>query len=80
MVSNIQALMIAKQEVKNKLHFHFNALLMAINLAKVEHYLSIPKKERGAFSMSDIKTMYHNKLLLERFIDVFAVPVYKLKK
>ena len=64
---------------ENKLHFHFNASLTAINLAKVEHWLSIPKKERGSFSMSDIKTMYHNKLLLERFIDVFAVPAYKLK-
>jgi len=64
---------------ENKLHFHFNASLTAINLAKVEHWLPVPKKERGAFSMSDIKTMYHNKLLLERFIDVFAVPAYKLK-
>ncbi len=63
---------------ENKLHFHFNASLTAINLAKVEHWLSIPKKEREAFSMSDIKTMYHNTLLLGRFIDVFAVPAYKL--
>lgn len=29
--------------------------------------------------MVDIKTMYHNALLLERFIDVLAVPAYKLK-
>ena len=64
---------------ENKLYFHFNASLTAINLAKVEHWISIPKKERGAFSMSNIKTMYHNALLLERFIDVFAVPAYKLK-
>jgi hypothetical protein len=64
---------------ENKLYFHFNASLTAINLAKVEHWLSIPKNEREAFSMSDVKTMYHNKLLLERFIDVFAVPAYKLK-
>ncbi len=64
---------------ENKLHFHFNASLSAINLAKVEHWLSVPKQERGAFSMSDVKTMYHNTLLLERFIDVFAVPAYKLK-
>lgn len=64
---------------ENKLYFHFNASLTAINLAKVEHWLSIPKEDRKAFSMSDIKTMYHNKLLLERFIDVFAVPAYKLK-
>lgn len=64
---------------ENKLYFHFNASLTAINLAKVEHWLSIPKQERGAFSMSDIKTVYHNTLMLERFIDVFAVPAYKLK-
>ena len=64
---------------ENKLHFQFNASLTAINLAKVEHWLSIPKNERLAFSMSDIKTMYHNALLLERFIKVFAVKPNKLK-
>lgn len=64
---------------ENKLHFHFNASLTAINLAKVEHWLSVPKEQRGAFSMADVKTMYHNTLLLEKFINVFAVPAYKLK-
>ena len=64
---------------KNKLHFQFNASLTAINLVKVEYWLSIPKNERAAFSMSDIKTMYHNALLLERFIKVFAVKPNKLK-
>jgi len=64
---------------KNKLYFHFNASLTAINLAKVEHWLSVPKETRGAFSMSDVKTMYHNTLMLQRFINVFAVPAYKLK-
>ena len=64
---------------ENKLHFHFNASLTAINLAKVEHWLSVPKNQRGAFSMADVKTMYHNALLLEKFINVFAVPAYKLK-
>jgi len=47
---------------KNKLHFQFNASLTAINLVKVEYWLSIPKNERAAFSMSDIKTMYHTIL------------------
>jgi hypothetical protein len=65
---------------EKKLHFHFNASLTAINLAKVEHWISTPKEKRGAFSMADIKTMNHNALLLDRFIDVFAVPAYKLKK
>ncbi len=64
---------------ENKLNFHFNASLTAINLAKVEHWISVPKNKRGAFSIADIKTMYHNTLLLERFINLFAVPAYKLK-
>ncbi len=63
---------------ENKLHFHFNASLTAVNLAKAEHWLAVPKQERGAFSMADIKTMYHNILLLERFIKLFAIPAYKL--
>jgi len=64
---------------ENKLHFHFNASLTAINLAKVEYWLSIPKEKRGAFSMANIKTLFHNTLLLKRFFKVFAIPAYKLK-
>lgn len=64
---------------EKKLHFHFNASLTAINLAKVEHWFSLHQEQRGAFSMSDIKTMYHNTLLLQRFIELFAIPAYKLK-
>jgi hypothetical protein len=41
--------------------------------------LSLPKEERGAFSMSDIKTMNHNTLLLKRFIDVFGICPYSIK-
>ena len=63
---------------ENKLHFHFNASLTAINLAKVEHWLSVPKEKRGAFSMTDVKIVYHNALMLKRFIRLFAVPAYKL--
>ncbi len=64
---------------ENKLNFHINASLTAINIAKVEHWLSIPKKERMAFSMTDIKTMNHNRLLLQRFIDVFGINAYAAK-
>jgi len=56
------------------LHFHFNASLTAINLAKIEYWISIPKNKRGAFSMANIKTLHHNSLLLERFIELFASP------
>ena len=58
---------------ENKLHFHFNSSLTAVNIAKVTHWMSVPKALRGAFSMADIKTMYHNDLLLNRFFDVFGI-------
>ncbi len=64
---------------ENKLHFQFNASLTSINIAKAIHWLSIPKKERGAFSMADIKTMNHNILMLNRFFDVFGIYPHSAK-
>ncbi|HUX58915.1 MAG TPA: hypothetical protein VMV77_18225 [Bacteroidales bacterium] len=64
---------------ENKLHFQFNASLTSINIAKAIHWLSIPKQQRDAFSMSDIKTMNHNTLLLNRFFDVFGIYPYSAK-
>jgi len=64
---------------ENKLHFQFNASLTSLNIAKAIHWLILPKEERGAFSMSDIKTMNHNTLLLKRFIDVFGIRPYSIK-
>jgi len=64
---------------ENKLHFQFNASLTSINIAKAIHWLSIPKEQRGAFSMSDIKTMNHNILMLNRFFDVFGICPHSTK-
>lgn len=64
---------------KNKLYFHFNTALTSINIARILHWLQLPEQERKAFSMADVKTLYHNMLLLERFIDVFAVNPNTLK-
>jgi hypothetical protein len=64
---------------ENKLHFQFNASLTSINIAKVVHWLSIPKEKRGAFSMSDIKTMNHNILMINRIFDVFGICPYSIK-
>ena len=58
---------------ENKLDFHFNMSLTTINIAKITHWLAIPKGERKSFSMSDIKTMYHNELLLNRFFLTFGI-------
>ena len=57
----------------NKLHFHWNTSLTAINLAKITHWLQIPKSEREAFSIEQVKTIYHNELLIKRFFDVFGI-------
>jgi hypothetical protein len=64
---------------ENKLHFQFNASLTSINTAKAVHWLSIPREQRGTFSMSDIKIMNHNALMLKRFFDVFGICPYSVK-
>ncbi|MGB1270322.1 MAG: transposase, partial [Flavobacteriaceae bacterium] len=40
---------------ENKLHFHFNTSLTAINIAKITHWMSIEKDKRPPFSMANIK-------------------------
>lgn len=54
----------------NKLEFHANMSLSAINVAKVEQGLTTQFSERKAFSMADAKTRYHNELLLNRFMRI----------
>ncbi len=56
-----------------KLDFHFNMALSAVNIAKAANWLTIPKEERGAFSMADIKTMNHNALILETIFNKFGI-------
>jgi len=40
--------------------------LTAVNVAKIVHWISIPKDERKAFSIPDIKSINYNALLLDR--------------
>ena len=54
----------------NKLEFHTNIALSAVNVAKVESGLTAVDDERKAFSMANTKTRYHNELLLERFMSI----------
>jgi hypothetical protein len=57
---------------KNKLDFHFNATLTAVNLAK-QDWLSNKSNTPKPFSMSDYKTLCNNTLMLERFMCMFAI-------
>ncbi len=51
---------------ENKLYFHFNASLTSVSLAKTE-FLHIKNETKSSFSMADVKTIYFNKLMLDRF-------------
>jgi hypothetical protein len=57
---------------KNKLHFHFNASLTAVNFAKL-YWFDTRQSNAVAFSMANIKTLCHNKMLIDRFIRMFAI-------
>ncbi len=66
----------------NKLNFHWNMSLTAINVAKITSW--IPKKDKNpnekmSFSMADVKTLYNNRLYLDRIITKFGINP-KLKK
>ena len=58
---------------ENKLDFDFNMSLSTINIAKITHWLTQDKDQRKPFSMSDIKTMYHNELLIKRLFIKFGI-------
>ena len=57
---------------KNALDFHFNAVLTTVNIAKVAHWLCIPKIHRPPFSIADIKTQYTNKYILDKLITIYG--------
>lgn len=58
---------------KEKLHYHLNTALTAVSVAKAAHYLPLSTEKRKTFSMASVKVLYHNELLLEKFINVFGI-------
>ncbi len=54
----------------NKLESHVNLSLTALNIAKVESGLTADAAKRKAFSMANVKTQYHNQLLINRFMAI----------
>lgn len=61
-----------------KIEYHANVALTAINVAKFEHWIAENKQQRP-FSMADVKTLYHNHLLMERFFCIFPKQAELLK-
>lgn len=62
-----------------KLDFHFNASLSALNLAKYEQFLQHDSKQPFIFSMSSYKRRKLNQHLLERFIDNLELDATSIK-
>lgn len=58
---------------RQKTEFHWNMALSTVNLAKIHHWITIQKEERKAFSIKDIKMLYHNKLLVDRFFSILQI-------
>jgi hypothetical protein len=40
--------------------------MTAVSVAKAAYHLSVPKEQRGSFSMADIKMYYMNRLMTNR--------------
>ncbi len=60
---------------ENKLHFHVNASLTAVSLAKALHYLNVPIAERGSFSMADVKVQYFNQFMTDFIFSKLALDM-----
>jgi len=61
-----------------KLYFHFNTALTTVNIAKVMQ-LSNPLERENSFSMATYKILFHNTLLLSRFLSLFAINPNSIK-
>jgi hypothetical protein len=58
---------------ERRLSFHHNFCLTVLSLAKVAHWLTVPRPQRGPFSIQDIKTQYFNEHLLDKFISGLGI-------
>ncbi len=63
---------------QNKLDFHFNAALTAVNMAK-QDWLTNKTEDKKPFSMANYKTLYNNTLMLDRFMCMFAINPHSTK-
>jgi hypothetical protein len=62
----------------NKLNFHFNTALTTVNIAKIMQ-LSNPETRENSFSMATYKVLFHNALLISRFLRLFAINPNSIK-
>jgi hypothetical protein len=67
---------------ESKMHFHFNASLTTVSIAKAVYFLKDRKTKTESFSMCDIKTMNLNKIMADRIFANLEIDLSckKIKK
>jgi DDE superfamily endonuclease len=63
----------------DRMGFHHNLSLTAVNVAKATYWYSLGEGQRGPFSIADIKAQLFNELMLERIFCVFGKDADPLK-
>ena len=58
---------------QERLHFHFNASLTALNLAKLDAQRNAQTEDATSFSMATQKRIYFNEHLMFRFMDILEI-------
>lgn len=51
---------------ESKMYFHFNTSLTTVSIAKAIYFLKNRKRKSESFSMSDVKTVHLNKIMVDR--------------
>jgi len=64
----------------DRLHFHFNAALTSLNLAKAECMEPQPTEQPAVCSIASIKAQYFNQYFLDRIISIFELDPTSIKK
>ena len=64
----------------DRLDFHFNATLAALNVAKAQQINAQPKDQPATCSIASLKAEYFNRHYLERFISIFDLDPTWIKK
>ena len=60
---------------EQKLYTHFNIAMTTVSIAKAAYHLSVPKEQRGSFSMADIKMWHMNQLITKRIFSNLDVDL-----
>lgn len=65
---------------RQRLHFHFNASLTTLNIAKIEQRQAQPDDQPMVYSIASVKACYFNELFLKRFFSTFGWDASWIKK